>query len=53
LADAERGFPYDGSKDHYVLDIDNAELAHEVVNALELVTPIPKPRKKKAKEKSE
>ena len=47
MGDAERSFPYDGAKEHYVLDIDNAELAREVVNALEPVTPIPKARKKK------
>ena len=47
MADAARGFPYDGAKEHYILDIDNAELAREVVAALEPVTPIPKPRKKK------
>jgi hypothetical protein len=32
------------------LDIDNAGLAREVVTALEPVTSIPKPKKKKAKE---
>jgi TfoX/Sxy family transcriptional regulator of competence genes len=34
MADAERGYPYDGAKEHYVLDIDNAELVREVVVAL-------------------
>jgi TfoX/Sxy family transcriptional regulator of competence genes len=48
MAQAEKGFPYDGAKEHYILDIDNAELAREVVATLEPVTPIPKPRKKKA-----
>jgi TfoX/Sxy family transcriptional regulator of competence genes len=47
MADAERGFPYDGAKEHYILDIDNAELTQAVVAALEAVTPLPKPRKKK------
>jgi hypothetical protein len=54
LQDAEKGFPYSpekypGVREHYILDIDNAELACEVVAALEPVTPIPKPRKKKEK----
>ncbi len=49
MADAPTGFPYDGAKEHYILDIDNAELAQEVVLELEPVTQVPKPRKKKAK----
>ena len=28
---AEKGFPYDGAKEHYILDIDNAELTSAVV----------------------
>jgi TfoX/Sxy family transcriptional regulator of competence genes len=47
MAGVEKGFPYDGAKEHYILDIDNAELACEVVGALEPVTAIPKPRRKK------
>ncbi len=47
MTDAERGFPYDGSKEHYVLDIDNVSLVREVVAALEPVTPLPKSRNKK------
>jgi len=47
MAKAERGFPYKGAKEHYLLDIDNTELAQAVVAALEAVTPLPKPRKKK------
>jgi TfoX/Sxy family transcriptional regulator of competence genes len=45
---AGRGYPYDGAKEHYILDIDNAELVSEVVAELEPITPIPK--KKKVKE---
>ena len=48
MTDAERGFPYDGAKEHYILDIDNLDLTQNVVTALEAVTPIPKPKKKKA-----
>jgi TfoX/Sxy family transcriptional regulator of competence genes len=47
MAGAERGYPYDGAREHYVLDIDNTVLAKEVVAALLPVTAIPKPRKKK------
>jgi TfoX/Sxy family transcriptional regulator of competence genes len=52
MSDAEKGYPYSpekhpGVKEHYILDIDNTELARDVVKALEAVTPPPKPRKKK------
>ncbi len=42
------GVPYQGAKEHYILDIDNGEHSREVVMLLEQVTPIPKPRKRKA-----
>ena len=44
---AEKGFPYDGAKEHYVLDIDNAALSRDAVAALLPVIPVPKPKKKK------
>ena len=47
LSDADTGYPYDGAKLHYVLDIDNRELALDVIGILEPITPIPKPRNKK------
>ena len=47
MSDAEKGNPYSGAKEHYILDIDNASLAREVVAVLEPVTSLPKPRKKK------
>lgn len=47
MKDAEKGFPYDGAKEHYILDIDNSQFSKEVIALLEPVTPIPKPRKKK------
>lgn len=47
---AEVGYPYEGAKEHYVLDIDNAELTSKVITVLEAVTPLPKKRgDKKAK----
>ena len=45
MAGAERGLPYEGAKEHYILDTD---LARQVVAVLETVTPLPKPKKKKA-----
>ena len=47
MKDAETGFPYQGAKEHYILDIDNKEFCKSVVTELEKITPIPKPRKKK------
>ena len=47
MANADKGFPYDGAKEHYVLDVDDVALAAEVIAALVEVTPIPKPKKKK------
>lgn len=43
---ADKGFPYDGAKEHYVLDIDNAKFSRKVIAILEPVTPLPKPKKK-------
>jgi len=47
MAGAERGCPYEGAREHYILDIDNAEYARAVVAAVEAATPLPKPKKKK------
>ena len=48
MSDAGTGTPYDGAKEHYVLDIDNADFAKEVVLKIEAVTPLPRSKKKKA-----
>ena len=47
MKNAEIGFPYNGAKEHYVLDIDNSDFCRNVVSEIEKVTPVPKPRKKK------
>ena len=31
MADAQVGFPYEGAKEHYVLDMDNGDFAREIV----------------------
>ncbi len=46
MQNADVGFPYKGAKEHYVLDIDNADFCKSVVTKIETVTPIPKSRKK-------
>lgn len=47
MKDAERGFPYSGAKEHYILDIDNSEFSKEIIALLEPIIPLPKPKKKK------
>jgi len=47
MMDAERGCPYSGAKEHYILDTENRDLTLDVVAALLPVTPVPKPRKRK------
>lgn len=47
MKDAECGFPYEGAKEHYILDIDNRDFCREIVKKLEEVTPLPKVKKKK------
>ncbi|NLB37254.1 MAG: transcriptional regulator [Clostridiales bacterium] len=46
MKNAEKGFPYNGAKEHYILDIDNAPFSREIVSILEPVTPLPKPKSK-------
>lgn len=46
MKDASKGFPYNGAKEHYILDIDNADFSKSVILEIEKVTKVPKPRKK-------
>jgi TfoX/Sxy family transcriptional regulator of competence genes len=43
---AQKGFPYQGAKQHYILDIDDRNLATQVIKILEPITPFPKSRRK-------
>ena len=43
---AECGFPYDGAKEHFILDIENRELLDKVIPILEEITPVPKKKGK-------
>jgi len=45
---AKIGAPYDGAKPHYILDIDNADFAREIVCQVAAVTPLPKKKKQVA-----
>lgn len=40
------GFPYDGAKEHYILDIEHRDNAIPVIQALLPLLPYPKKRKK-------
>lgn len=48
MKEAETGTPYNGAKVHYILDVENTDFCKEMILALEKVTPLPKPRKKKS-----
>ncbi|MDR2864844.1 MAG: transcriptional regulator [Spirochaetaceae bacterium] len=47
LENAEKGFPYTGAKEHYIIDVDNSELMTNVVRELEKNVPVPQKKKKK------
>ncbi|MGL4606640.1 MAG: DUF1801 domain-containing protein [Eubacteriaceae bacterium] len=49
MKEAPKGFPYNGAKEHYILEIDNREFSQEIILMLEKEIPIPKPRKPKKK----
>lgn len=40
--------PYKGGKPHYILDIENRALMMAVIAILEPITPLPRPKKKRA-----
>lgn len=48
LVSAEKGHPYEGAKEHHILDVENRDLVARVVEALLPVVPVPKPCKKKS-----
>ena len=47
MKDADRGVPYPGSKEHYVLNIDDPEFCKTVIAVLEPMTPLPNQKKSK------
>jgi TfoX/Sxy family transcriptional regulator of competence genes len=52
LKNAEKGFPYDGAKEHYIADADDGKLLSALVREIEKVTSVPKkksPKKRKSK----
>ena len=47
MQNAKTGFPYEGAKEHYILELDDADFARRVVTEAEKVTPLPKKKTKK------
>lgn len=46
---AEKGYPYDGAKIHYIVEcVDDKELMIKLAKELEKITPLPKSKKKNA-----
>lgn len=50
MQNAEQGFPYQGAKEHYILDVEDFELTRKVIPVLEKITEVPKKKKKKSPE---
>ncbi|MCI8394577.1 MAG: transcriptional regulator [Bacilli bacterium] len=40
------GFPYEGAKEHYILDVDDWELSKMILTEIEKVIPVPKKKNK-------
>lgn len=49
LGDAQVGYPYEGAKPCYILDIDDSALAVKAVTAVERATPLPTKKARKYK----
>ena len=47
LKTEELGFPYNGAKEHYILDVDDGDTTKNIAAALEKVIAIPKKKSKK------
>jgi TfoX/Sxy family transcriptional regulator of competence genes len=49
LENADKGFPYQGAKEHYIIDVDDSDLLTNVVRELEKNVPLPKKKNKKVR----
>lgn len=47
MKDAECGFPYEGAKESYILDIENNGLLDKIIPILGEIVPLPKTKKRK------
>lgn len=53
MQNASCGIPYKGAKEHYILDLEDREIAEPVLTILETITPLPKPKKRRQKPSSQ
>lgn len=49
MSDASVGIPYNGAKEQYILNIDNGDFSREIIDIIEPITPLPKPKVRKVK----
>lgn len=47
MENTSKGLPYEGAKEHYIVDADDRDLLLRIIAVLEPITPQPKARKKK------
>lgn len=45
MHNADCGFPYDGAKEHYILDTEDSELTEKILEIAKRVIPLPKKKK--------
>lgn len=50
LGEAEKGFPYQGAKEHYIVDVEDRDLLSQVLEILEQDIPVPIKRARKKKQ---
>ena len=46
LLNSEKGYPYNGAKEHYIIDIEEQDLLKKIIPILERITPVPKRKTK-------
>ena len=47
IKEEECGFPYDGAKEHYIVDVEDEEPFNKIIEALEKVIKVPVKKEKK------
>ncbi len=47
MKESSVGCPYEGAKEHYILDMDDREFSRMIISKVEEVTPLPKKKKSK------
>jgi TfoX/Sxy family transcriptional regulator of competence genes len=50
MKESEKGIPYTGAKEHYIVDIDNRELCNEIIRNVEPLVKVPKSKNSIKKE---